>query len=32
MNKLWKILLSIGGIIGGILLISNKKNQHIKKI
>ena len=31
MNKLWKLLLAIGGIIGGILLVSNKKKSTYKK-
>tara|TARA_R110002051_G_scaffold88483_1_gene155827 strand:+ start:368 stop:652 length:285 start_codon:yes stop_codon:yes gene_type:complete len=31
MNKLWKALLAIGGIIGGILLLSNKNKSTYKK-
>ena len=31
MNKLWKILLTIGGIIGGMLLISSKTKSTYKK-
>ena len=31
MNKLWKLLLTIGSIIGGILFLSNKKKSIYKK-
>ena len=31
MNKLWKLLLAIGGIIGGMLLVSSKKKVNIIK-
>ena len=31
MNKLWKLLLAIGGIIGGMLLVSSKKKSTYKK-
>jgi len=31
MNKLWKLLLAIGGIIGGMLLVSSKKKSNYKK-
>lgn len=31
MNKLWKVLLAMGGIIGGILLMSSKKNLKYQK-
>ena len=31
MNKLYKILLTVGGVIGGILLMFNKKNLKYQK-